>query len=115
MADCSKNALLKEFEQNKIPKRIQDTILNHMCLSKSETPDTYLLHTSKHVTHRALRTRHDDLKSWIERQGGIFQSKEYNCDRERCGKTEKYCEVRFFFPSFHPYKELFSYLGYASM
>ena len=109
--------LQKEFTNNKIPKYIQDIIFNHMCLSKSETPDTYLLYNSKYATSKTIYWRYIHLKKWIESHGGVFikannSGDGYKWDKEYCGLRDKFYEVRFYFPSFHSYKTIFSYLGY---
>ncbi|MDD4779188.1 MAG: hypothetical protein PHT02_01100 [Tissierellia bacterium] len=103
---------LQECKELKIPKYIQNILINDLVISKSEITDSYLLHHSKHATTETLRWRYEKLTRWIKKHGGIILEDKYDYDKEYCGTTEKLYPFRFRFSSFNKYKSIFSYIEY---
>lgn len=103
---------LAECERLKIPKYIQNILIDDLIISKSEITDSYLLHHSKHATSQTLKWRYDKLTAWIKKHGGVVLENKYNFDKEYCGYAEKFYPLRFRFNSFNECKVLFSYIEY---
>jgi hypothetical protein len=57
---------LNDCKELKVPKYIQNIILNDLILSRSEVTDSYLLHHSKHATRETLKWRYDKFINWPE-------------------------------------------------
>lgn len=112
MTELTKKCFLSECEKLKAPKYIRDIFLNHICLSKSDMPNSFLLYNSKHATGRTLAWRYEKLIPWIIKNGGIVPEVGYDFDKEYCGPRNKYYPLRFWFPSFNEHKVLLSFLGY---
>ena len=106
---------LKECEELKVPKYVQNILAEHIVLSKSEITDSYLLYNSKHATLRALEWRYEKLTEWIKRNGGTVLECRYDWDKEYCKGINKFYPFRFRFPSFNKYKSIFAHVGYLDI
>ena len=105
-------ALKGEFTENKIPKYLQDILLNHLSISNGELSNSYILYNSKHATSETIHWRYEQLKKWVLKHGGIFIENKYDWNKEKILGINKTYEVRFYFPVFNPFKAMFSYLEY---
>lgn len=103
---------LQECKKLKIPKYIQNILINDLILSKSEIIDSYLLHHSKHATSNTLRWRYEKLTDWITKHGGTVLEDNYDYNKEYCGTTEKFYPLRFRFPCLNEYGVILSYMSY---
>ena len=103
---------IAECNRLKIPKYIQEIIKNDLIIFKTEVPDSYLLHHTKHATSRTLKWRYEKLINWIKGNGGIVLENAYDWDKEYCGVKEKFYPFRFRFPAFNEYSVIFSFVGY---